>query len=70
MSSEKFNPYREHSIHDLSDEEYNLVNQILSSEDVDNLCKELAAVTNHTSYEWGNTLVCAVTDYVGKTGWV
>ena len=63
--------FRQFAISELSSEEYEMVKSIIDDpEYTKDLCDKLATVTFHTSFEWRNTLVCAVTDYVGKDGWV
>jgi len=62
--------YRTNSIRSLSEKEYMVVNTILSSRDAKWLCAKLAAATRYTSEEWSDTLICAVSDYVGHGGCV
>lgn len=71
MASDDLSKYRKQTIHDLSDDEYMIANVIInSSDEAAELCNKLATVTRHTSDEWKYTVLCAVTDYIGKDGYV
>lgn len=70
MPQAESNIYRDNSILCMSDDEYRIANAILNGKEAKALCDKLATATGYTSFEWSNTIICAVTDYVGMEGMV